>query len=237
MRRSGCCRRRRPRLQLQVAELATQVKANSRNSSKPPSSDGLAKPALKSLRGSPGRSRIGRRGSPGRRMQRSEHPDKTVRHWPSRCGCCGKSLKGASVTGTECRQVIDIPPARARSTEHQMLTLLCGCGCETRAQAPGRVTAPVQYGPRGVQRPHTKRAAQVPDGGEYAESTPETYGWPLARCSGSSSSGQTHGVTTTLEALKPPSSRPMPVAAAVAHSRPHTQNAISIFVRLITVTR
>jgi transposase len=81
-------------------------------------------------------------------MQLTDHPDKTVRHRPSRCGCCGKSLKGAPVTGTERRQVIDIPPVRARTTEHQLLTLLCGCGCQTKAQAPDGVTAPVQYGPR-----------------------------------------------------------------------------------------
>jgi transposase len=81
-------------------------------------------------------------------MQLSEHPDKTVRHRPAQCACCGKSLKGAPVTGTERRQVIDIPPVRAETTEHQMLTLRCGCGCETKAQAPDGVTAPVQYGPR-----------------------------------------------------------------------------------------
>ena len=52
------------------------------------------------------------------------------------------------MTGVERRQVIDIPPVRAKTTEHQMLTLLCGCGCETKAQAPDGVTAPVQYGPR-----------------------------------------------------------------------------------------
>ena len=42
-------------LQSQVADLAAQVKTNSRNSSKPPSSDGPAKPSPKSLRGRSGR--------------------------------------------------------------------------------------------------------------------------------------------------------------------------------------
>jgi transposase len=135
-------------LQSQVADLAAQVKANSRNSSKPPSSDGLAKPAPKSLRGKSGR-RPGRpEGQPGATMELSDHPDKKVRHRPARCGCCGKSLKNAPVTAVERRQVIDIPPVKAVTTEHQMLTLKCGCGCETKAQAPDGVTAPVQYGPR-----------------------------------------------------------------------------------------
>jgi transposase len=135
-------------LQSQVADLAAQVKTNSRNSSKPPSSDELARPAPKSLRGKSGRKPGRPRGQPGVTMQLSEHPDKTVRHRPARCGCCGKSLKGAPETGMERRQVIDIPPVRAKNTEHQMLTLLCGYGCETKAQAPDCVSAPVQYGPR-----------------------------------------------------------------------------------------
>ena len=135
-------------LQSQVADLAAQVKANSRNSSKPPSSDGLAKPAPKSLRGRSGR-RPGRpKGQPGATMELSDHPDKKVRHRPAKCGCCGKSLKKAPVTAVERRQVIDIPPVKAVTTEHQMLTVKCGCGCETKAQAPDGVTAPVQYGPR-----------------------------------------------------------------------------------------
>ncbi len=135
-------------LQAQVADLAAQVKSNSRNSSRPPSSDGLAKPSPKSLRGKSGR-RPGRpKGQPGATMELSEHPDKTVRHRPARCSCCGKSLKKAPVTAVERRQVIDIPPVKAVTTEHQVLTLKCGCGCETKAQAPDGVTAPVQYGPR-----------------------------------------------------------------------------------------
>ena len=135
-------------LQSQVADLAAQVKTNSRNSSKPPSSDGLAKPAPKSLRGKSGRKPGRPKGQPGATMRLREHPDTTVRHRAARCGCCGKSLKGAPVTGTERRQVIDIPPVLARTTEHQMLTLLCGCGCQTKAQAPDGINAPVQYGPR-----------------------------------------------------------------------------------------
>ena len=135
-------------LQSQVEGLAAQVKSNSRNSSKPPSSDGLAKPAPKSLRGKSGR-RPGRpEGQPGATMELTDHPDKKVRHRPAKCGCCGKSLKNAEVAAVERRQVIDIPQVRAKTTEHQLLTLRCGCGCETKAQAPDGVTAPVQYGPR-----------------------------------------------------------------------------------------
>ena len=135
-------------LQAQVEDLAAQVKSNSRNSSKPPSSDGLAKPAPKSLRGKSGRKPGRPKGQPGATMELTDHPDKRVRHRPATCGGCGKSLKGAEVTAVERRQVIDIPPVKAKTTEHRMLTLLCGCGRETKADAPDGVTAPVQYGPR-----------------------------------------------------------------------------------------
>ena len=135
-------------LQSQVADLAAQARKNSRNSSKPPSSDGPAKPTPKSLRGKSGRKPGRPKGQPRATMQLTDHPDRRVRHRPARCGCCGESLKGAEVTAVERRQVIDIPPVKAETTEHQMLTLLCGCGRETKAEAPAGVTAPVQYGPR-----------------------------------------------------------------------------------------
>jgi transposase len=135
-------------LQSQVADLAAQVKATSRNSSKPPSSDGLAKPAPKSLRGKSGRKPGRPKGQPGATMQLSDHPDKIVKHRPAKCGGCGKSLRRAAVTGVERRQVIDIPPVEAEVTEHQVLTVKCRCGCETKAGAPQDAPAPVQYGPR-----------------------------------------------------------------------------------------
>jgi len=132
----------------QVEALAAQVKANSRNSSRPPSSDGLAKPSPKSLRGKSGRKPGRPKGQPGATMQLSDRPDKVVRHRPRACSCCGKSLREGEVTGTERRQVIGIPPVRAQVTEHQMLTVKCRCGCETKAGAPAEAPAPVQYGPR-----------------------------------------------------------------------------------------
>jgi transposase len=135
-------------LQSQVADLAAQVKTNSRNSSKPPSSDGPAKPQPKSLRGKSGRKPGRPKGQPGVTMELTENPDKKVRHRSAKCGCCGKSLKNAQVTAVERRQVIDIPPVKTVTTEHQLLTVKCGCGFETKAQAPDGVTAPVQYGPR-----------------------------------------------------------------------------------------
>ena len=134
-------------LQSQVADLAARVASNSRNSSKPPSSDGLAKPAPKSLRGKSGRKPGRPKGQPGATMELTDHPDKTVKR-PAKCSCCGKSLRKAPVTAVERRQVTDIPPVKAVTTEHRLLTVQCGCGCETKAQAPDGVSAPVQYGPR-----------------------------------------------------------------------------------------
>src|SRR5258708_1057521 len=100
-------------LQSQVADLAARVKMNSQNSSRPPSSDGLAKPAPKSLRGKSGRKPGRPKGQPGATMQLADRPDEKVRHRPAKCGCCGKSLKDAEVTAVERRQVIDIPQVRA----------------------------------------------------------------------------------------------------------------------------
>ena len=68
-------------LKAQVEALAAQAKANSRNSSRPPSSDGLAKPAPKSLRKKSGRKPGRPKGQPGATMQLSDHPDRVWLVW------------------------------------------------------------------------------------------------------------------------------------------------------------
>ena len=123
-------------LQAQVADLAARLGQNSKNSSRPPSSDGLAKPAPKSLRKKSGRKPGRPKGQPGATMRLTEHPDHVVRHEPACCGRCGRDLAGARETGMERRQVTEIPPVRAEVTEHQLIERECGCGTRTRGQAP-----------------------------------------------------------------------------------------------------
>lgn len=62
-------------LRQQVADLAARVQQNSRNSSRPPSQDGLGKPAPKSLRKSTGRKPGRPKGQPGATMRLTDHPD------------------------------------------------------------------------------------------------------------------------------------------------------------------
>jgi transposase len=137
-------------LEAQVADMAARLGQNSRNSSRPPSSDGLAKPTPKSLRGKSGR-RPGRpKGQPGATMQFSDRPDAVVRHEPACCSSCAAGLAGAPEAGVIRRQVTEVPEPRAVVTEHQMAGRRCACGTVTWADAPAGVTAPVQYGPRAA---------------------------------------------------------------------------------------
>jgi transposase len=131
-------------LQAQVAELAARAGQNSKDSSRPPSSDGLGKPAPRSLRKKTGR-RPGRpKGQPGATMQLADQPGHVIAHEPGCCAGCGAGLDGARVTGVERRQVTEIPPVKAEITEHRLIERECGgCGTRTKGQAPGGVTAPV----------------------------------------------------------------------------------------------
>jgi transposase len=135
-------------LREQAAELAARVGQNSANSSKPPSPDGLGKPAPRSLREKTGRKPGRPKGQPGATMQVADHPDRVVRHEPSCCAGCDRGLGGAGEAGVIRRQVTEIPLVKAKVTEHQMIGRLCICGTVTWGRAPEGVTAPVQYGPR-----------------------------------------------------------------------------------------
>lgn len=135
------------RANARIVELEARLGKNSRNSSKPPSSDGLDKPLPKSLRGRSGRRPGGQAGHRGQTLCQVERPDRTERHEPVRCRGCGGDLVRAAEAGVERRQVFDVPPIAVTVTEHQLIKRGCGCGTITTADAPDGVEAPVQYGP------------------------------------------------------------------------------------------
>ncbi|MCX5233062.1 IS66 family transposase [Streptomyces sp. NBC_00233] len=133
-----------------IADLEAQLGLNSKNSSKPPSSDGLAKPAPKSLRGKSGRGPGRPKGQRGVTLRQVTDPDEEIEHRPQGpCGDCGADLADAEPVGVEQRQVFDLPEhIGLQVTEHRMLTCRCACGRTAKAAAPDGVGAPVQYGPR-----------------------------------------------------------------------------------------
>lgn len=131
-----------------IAELEARLGMSSQNSGKPPSSDGLAKPAPKSLRKKSGRGPGRPKGQPGATLRQVEDPDHEVTHEPGACCSCGAGLQHAPLAAVERRQVFDLPPLRLEVTEHRLVSRRCGCGTVTKAGAPAGVNAPVQYGSR-----------------------------------------------------------------------------------------
>lgn len=138
-----------------IGALERRLGLNSRNSGKPPSSDGLQKPSserrTRSLRGETGRQPGGQAGHKGHTLCRTASADRVEEHVPVFCRGCGASLSGSAFVGAPvARQVFDLPePRPLEVTEHRGHACRCGrCGVVTRAGFPAGVSGPVQYGPR-----------------------------------------------------------------------------------------
>ena len=167
-------------LRAENAELKARLGQNPRNSSRPPSTEGLAKPAPKSLRRCGERKPGGQAGHPGSTLSQVSTPDEVIVHEPSACHGCGAGLAGAREAGTVRRQVFDIPPVSVRVVEHQLVCRECVCGLRTRADAPAGVDAAVQYGPRIAAIVVYLYVGQLLSKKRTAQALAELFGTPLS---------------------------------------------------------
>jgi transposase len=142
----------------QIADLERQLrlrKRNSTNSSKPPSSDGLA--GEQRARGRKHRSKRkpgGQLGHPGhhRPLVPTAEVSATEVVLPQHCRHCGRKLpqkpSQMTIEGEPRRhQVTEVPPVKAHITEYQFPNVVCGdCGKMTRAPLPEEIAG--HFGPQ-----------------------------------------------------------------------------------------
>ena len=129
-----------------LKELQARLKKNSRNSSKPPSSDGYGKAKrTESLRKAGEKPNGGQQGHEGHTLKASDKPDRTETHTPERCEHCQASLSAVDAEVYEERQVFDIPAIRIEVTAHRAEIKICPkCGKETKGKFPEGVTQNTQ---------------------------------------------------------------------------------------------
>jgi transposase len=133
-------------LRAENTDLRSQLNLNSKNSHKPPSSDGLSKkPGLPK---GPAKKSGGQFGHKGKTLKMVETPDDTIVHHAPSCPCCSRVFSQADVAAvTQKRQVFDIPAPRMEVVEHQLGIVVC-CGRQHLGSFPPEVGQPVQYGSR-----------------------------------------------------------------------------------------
>lgn len=132
-------------------KLQRQVKMNSTNSSKPPSTDGLRKPPPKSRREKTGMKRGGQKGHKGCTIVIPHNPDEEVDHYPTECTICPHfdQCRKSNFVCVESRHVIDIRFI-TKVTKHKVYRPEhCKCSEDTESitgQFPDGVDAHAQYG-------------------------------------------------------------------------------------------
>lgn len=141
-----------------ISDLQRQLSAyqkDSSNSSKPPSSDGLAKPArTRSHRPKSKRKPGGQKGHPGhyRALLPLDQVQQTEPVLPACCKGCGYNLaqrvEQAKTVGQPYRhQVTELPPMQPYVTEYQCFNVECPmCGEATQAPLPAHVQG--HFGPQ-----------------------------------------------------------------------------------------
>jgi transposase len=99
-----------------IAELEARLRQTPRNSSKPPSSEGLDKPPPRprSLRKKTGRKPGGQDGHEGTTLSQVARPDREIRHEPGCCGRCGQVWRAGRSPGWSAARSSTCPTSRSR---------------------------------------------------------------------------------------------------------------------------
>ena len=130
-----------------IAELEARLNQNSKNSSKPPSTDWKSG---KIPRVSSGANPGGQTGHKGNFLKIEREADEIVTMKPSRCAKCGKELHGTEGRVKEQRNKIDVE-IRTKITRYEQVEVVCPCcGNENHEEFPADVKSRVSYG-EGVQ--------------------------------------------------------------------------------------
>lgn len=127
-----------------IEELESQLNKNSKNSSKPPSSDGLKK-KIKNNRVKSNRKQGAQQGHKGSGLSAVENPDVIISCKVEKTKCeCGLDLRNVKSIREEKRQIIDIAEVLTRVVEYLVEVKKCKCGKEHKGicELNGRV----QYG-------------------------------------------------------------------------------------------
>lgn len=145
-------------LRTENAELRRRLGMHSRNSHKPPSTDGYRQKRVQpALPKGEKRAVGGQAGHPGHTLRAVEKPDKVVVHLPKQCSICGRAIAADEPHRVvRNRPVGDLPEPKLELTAHRLGEIECG-GQAHRGEYPAYVTSAVQYGP-GVRSLVTKRS-------------------------------------------------------------------------------
>lgn len=163
-----------------VSHLESQSNKTSRNSHKPPSSDGFKtyqRPPRKKSRRSSG----GQKQHPGQTLKWSETVDVVVNHPVTHCQGCHQSLLDEPVSHRTVRQLHELPPLSLQIVEHHGEEKYCPhCGLLNRAHFPAEVCAPIQYGSRVKGLVNYLLQGQLLPSGRVQELLAEVYGYHLS---------------------------------------------------------
>jgi transposase len=128
------------------AELKARLNKNSKNSNKPPSSDGYKKGKVKNSRVASGRQSGGQPGHEGFTKLQTPTPTKIIVLSPGTQCECGGEIHEETEQYTP-RQVMDIEPIQQVTVEYRAHSGVCAkCGKVHKGTFPEHINAPVTYG-------------------------------------------------------------------------------------------